>query len=106
MNTPMNTPLTADKKELAEQILSYILESRNLETAAYGIAFALGLKNVIGCRSMRTVCKEIKVSANTISWHALRFCDLLGLEPSPLMKNDKREHKRDNQADPKEDRKQ
>jgi hypothetical protein len=67
--------------------LSFILESEHPQTAAYGVAFALGLTSVLGEKSMRQIGRETGLSSATISNNAKRFSRYADLPPSPLMKS-------------------
>lgn len=65
--------------------VGYILSSNDTLAATYGVAFTLGLAEVLDGKSMSQICEELQISRATISAHAKNIRLLTGLEPSGLM---------------------
>lgn len=67
--------------------LSYILNASDTLAAAYGTAYALGLGEAVGGRSMIQTGKDLGLSTGTISHHTKQVRLITGLPPSSLMLN-------------------
>jgi hypothetical protein len=65
--------------------LGYVLTSNDTLAASYGVAFTLGLAEVLDGKSMSQVCEELQISRATISAHVKNIRLLTGLPPSSLM---------------------
>jgi hypothetical protein len=53
--------------------MSFILESKDTLSAAYGVCYALNLTQATEGKSMRENARRIGVSSGTISWYKLEF---------------------------------
>jgi len=65
--------------------LGYVLTSNDTLAASYGVAFTLGLAEVLEGKSMSQICEELQISRATISAHVKNIRLLTGLPPSSLM---------------------
>lgn len=70
--------------------VGYIAESDNPQTAAYGVAYALGLVSIVGNKSQRELARELNLSSGTLSFHAKRFQRMAGLPNSCLLQVEER----------------
>lgn len=76
--------------QIVSLAISFITEANEPLTAAYGVAYALGLISVVGNTSMRAKARELGLSSGTLSHASRRFSKLAGLPPSALQQDEER----------------